>query len=516
MNAAERGAFLRSVQLYDEVTVALDDRTLDILDRRRRTATVHRRGWLVRRMLLAADVIGLSLAFLVAEVLFGPGRGTGNALSERTELLFFALTLPVWIVVAKLYALYDHDEESTDHTTVDDIVGVFHVVTVGAWLLIAGAWVTKLVIPNFDKLLVFWGAAIMLIIGGRAAARSLSRRHIAYLQNTVIVGAGDVGQLVARKLLQHSEYGINVVGFVDAEPKELREDLGNLRILGPPGRLESLVRLLDVERVIFAFSKEPHSETLELIRSLKDLSVQIDVVPRLFEIVGPSVEIHTVEGLPLVGLPPLRISRSSRAIKRTIDLVCAIVGLVVMAAFFVYAASRIKRESPGPVFFRQTRLGYDMRPFTALKFRTMRVDADDSTHRAFIKRSMDSRAAPEQEGIYKLKRDDVITPFGRWLRKTSLDELPQLFNVLRGEMSIVGPRPCIPYETENFAPHHFERFLVPAGMTGLWQVTARAHSTFGEALDMDVAYARGWSLGLDLWLMLKTPLQVLNGARGTA
>jgi lipopolysaccharide/colanic/teichoic acid biosynthesis glycosyltransferase len=157
-----------------------------------------------------------------------------------------------------------------------------------------------------------------------------------------------------------------------------------------------------------------------------------------------------------------------------------------------------------------------MRPFTALKFRTMRVDADDSVHRDFIKRSMDSRATPERDGLYKLGRDDVITPFGRWLRKTSLDELPQLFNVLRGEMSIVGPRPCIPYETENFAPHHFERFLVPAGMTGLWQVTARAHSTFGEALDMDVAYARSWSLGLDLWLLLKTPLQVLSGSRGTA
>jgi exopolysaccharide biosynthesis polyprenyl glycosylphosphotransferase len=430
--------------------------------------------------------------------------------------VFFALTLPVWIAVAKLYALYDHDEERTDHTTVDDIVGVFHVVTVGAWLLVAAAWLTKLVVPNFDKLLVFWGAAIALIVAGRAFARSLSRRHIAYLQNTVIVGAGDVGQLVARKLLQHPEYGINVVGFVDAEPKRLREDLGALGILGPQERLESLVRLLDVERVIFAFSKEPHSETLELIRSLKDLNVQIDVVPRLFEIVGPSVGIHTVEGLPLVGLPPARISRSSRAIKRAVDIVGAIVGLLLTAPLFAYAAWRIKRESPGPVFFRQTRLGYDMRPFTALKFRTMRLDADDSEHRDFIRRSMDSRATPEHEGLYKLNREDVITPFGRWLRKTSLDELPQLLNVLRGEMSIVGPRPCIPYETENFAPHHFERFLVPAGITGLWQVTARAHSTFGEALDMDVAYARSWSLALDLWLLLKTPLQILSGARGTA
>src|SRR5205823_5916506 len=134
---------------------------------------------------------------------------------------------------------------------------------------------------------------------------------------------------------------------------------------------------------------------------------------------------------------------------------------------------------PGPVFFRQERLGMGMKEFPALKFRTMKVDTDDAPHRAYIAQTMSSSAAPTGNGLYKLDRSDAITPFGRWLRKTSLDELPQLINVLRGQMSLVGPRPCMPYETEAFEPHHFERFLVPAGLTGLWQVTARAHSTFG-------------------------------------
>jgi lipopolysaccharide/colanic/teichoic acid biosynthesis glycosyltransferase len=145
----------------------------------------------------------------------------------------------------------------------------------------------------------------------------------------------------------------------------------------------------------------------------------------------------------------------------------------------------------------------------------MKVDTDDAPHREYIKSLMNGDAATSSNGLYKLTREDAITPFGRFLRRTSLDELPQLINVLRGDMSLVGPRPCIPYETEHFAPHHFERFLVPAGVTGFWQVTARAHTTFAEALDMDVTYARSWSLGLDLTLMLRTARHLV-GKGGTA
>src|SRR5262249_22691642 len=159
---------------------------------------------------------------------------------------------------------------------------------------------------------------------------------------------------------------------------------------------------------------------------------------------------------PLFGLAPPKMPRSSRLLKRAIDVIGAAVCLAVTAPFFVYAACRIKRESPGSVFFRQARLGIDMREFTALKFRTMRVGASEDAHREFIRATMDATALPQSNGLYKLGRDADVTRFGAWLRRTSLDELPQLINVIRGDMSLVGPRPCIPYEVENFEEHHYE------------------------------------------------------------
>ena len=193
-----------------------------------------------------------------------------------------------------------------------------------------------------------------------------------------------------------------------------------------------------------------------------------------------------------------------------LDVFGATIVILLCAPLVAVVAFLIKRDSPGPVFFQQTRLGKDMREFSLLKFRTMRVDVDESKHRDYIASTMSTSAMVGENGCYKLERADEITRVGRWLRKTSLDELPQLWNVIKGEMSLVGPRPCLHYETEFFAPHHFDRFLVPAGLTGLWQVSARAHSTFGEALDLDVLYAQNWSLGLDLALLARTPAQLFK------
>jgi exopolysaccharide biosynthesis polyprenyl glycosylphosphotransferase len=504
-------------RLAEEEAAAVDELTLEILAHRSRTPRVHRRGWLVRRALAIADLVGLTAAFLTVEFVYLQTRKPLGEISVGTEVLLFVASLPAWILCAKLQGLYDHDEERANHSTVDDLVGVFQLVTVGVWLLFAASWV----LPQTEtisapKLVSLWVLAITFVTLCRMGARGIARRRLDYLQNTVIVGAGEVGQLIARKLTAHPEYGLHLVGFIDANPREHRADIGPLRMLGSPGQLCSILHRYDIERVIFAFSQEAEMNTLSLIRQLKQFDIQIDIVPRVFEVMGPRVQVHTVEGIPLVGMPPTRPSRSSRALKRVIDIVGASCMLLVTAPLFLFIAWRVRRSSPGPVLFRQERLGLHAQPFTMLKFRSMIVDTDPEAHRQFTASMKDFRAVPGASGLYKLDQADKVTATGRWLRRTSLDELPQLINVLRGEMSLVGPRPCLPYEVEVFRPHHFDRFLVQPGLTGLWQVTARAHSSFGEALDMDVVYARDWSLGLDLRLLMRTPRELLRQRDATA
>jgi exopolysaccharide biosynthesis polyprenyl glycosylphosphotransferase len=509
--AGERPRPLHPVQARAVPTTSAD---WSDLARRRRQGVVRRRGTLIRRAFVLTDVLALTAAFLIAERMYGIQYPSwDNALSSSSEYIVFAASLPVWLLILKLYGLYGRDEELIDHSSADDVVPVFNAVTVGVWLFMGSAWATRLAQPKFPKLFTFWLAAFALAMAGRIIARQIARRSPGYVQNVVIVGADPSGQLVARKILQHPEYGLNLLGFVDARPPVLDPPLQNVPFLGTAGDLPQLLHGRDVERVIIAGHVPGTTET-GLVHELKRSGVYIDVLSRLFDVLGPGVSSYKIEGVLVLGLAPTQHSRLSLAVKRVIDLGLASAILVVTAPLFAWISWRIRRESRGPILFRQTRLGRGMREFTMLKFRTMVVGADQERHRAYVAEIMDREAVPTDTGLYKLERRDEITGFGRWLRKTSLDELPQLLNVLKGEMSLVGPRPCLPYETENFEPHHYERFSVPAGLTGYWQVAARARSTYVEALELDVAYARDWSLGLDLWLLARTPLQML-AKRGT-
>jgi exopolysaccharide biosynthesis polyprenyl glycosylphosphotransferase len=475
----------------------------------------RRRGQIVRRALAVADVTGLSIAFFASFALWRGGTPVGS-MRFGAEAALFVLTLPVWLVFARMLDLYARDDARADHSTADEALGVVNLVTLGTWIVYVIAWASGLSHPQLARLVTFWVLAVILVLGERAIARAYAMKSDAYVQVSVIVGAGHVGQLLARKIQQHPEYGMRLVGFVDEDPRARRTEVEHLPVLGRVQDLDEIVSAHGVERVIVAFSSNADARTMELVRSLREKHVIVDVVPRLYELVGPRADVHLVEGLPLLTVPPARLPKLSLIAKRIIDLVCASALLLVTAPIFVVAAICIRRESSGTIFYRQTRLGMNRRPFTALKFRTMREGADSGAHREYIKSTMSADASMNSNGTYKLSREGDVTRVGGFLRKTSLDELPQLINIMRGEMSLVGPRPCIEYETEFFRPHHFDRFLVPQGLTGLWQVTARANSTFGEALEMDVAYVRGWSLGLDLRLLFRTPTALLRQRRATA
>jgi exopolysaccharide biosynthesis polyprenyl glycosylphosphotransferase len=495
------------LQLADSTPV--DERTLAMI--RRGCGARRRRGWLVRRLLLAADVLGLGLAFVCSQAVFGGEGVLPGSLRNSAELgLFVATILPGWVVAAKVYGLYDRDEERADTSTADDLAGVFQLTTLGAWLLVAGAWATGFSHPDLGKVTLFWALAVLLVSLGRAVARTVCRRSSSYVQNTVIVGADETGMLVARKLQQHPEYGINLLGFADSCGTA---EAGGLPVLDAPDRLPELVSLLHVDRVIVAFPQQPWDETLRIIRQLREREVQVDFVPRFYEVMSAQTGIHTVEGMALVALPPVRLSRSSRLVKRAVDVSHSAAALILLAPVLALIGLLVKLDSRGPVLFRQTRMGAADQPFEIFKFRTMVVDADArKTEFAHLNEHAQNGGDPR---MFKIHRDPRATRVGQVLRRTSLDELPQLWNVLRGDMSLVGPRPLILDEHENVDDWALRRLDLKPGITGLWQVLGRSDIPFEEMLRLDYVYVTSWSLWSDLRIVLRT-FPTLVGRSGGA
>jgi exopolysaccharide biosynthesis polyprenyl glycosylphosphotransferase len=465
--------------------------------KRSRGRAVRRRGWVVARTLLVADVLGFAIALAATQVLF---LESNNAADARG----FVLTVPIWIVVGKLYGLYEQDEQHTDHSTVDDLVNIFHMTMVGALLSFAVVWAAGLSEPDFRQLTVFWLLSVCFVTIGRAAARVIAHQSPTFVQRTVIVGAGDVGQTVARKLLQHPEYGVDVVGFVDSEPKERGPGLADLTVLGELEELPEIVRRTGADRVVVAFSRDSHRDLLRLIRSLRGSDVQIDIVPRLYEILGPSARLHSAEGVLLLGLPPLWQSPGMRMLKRGMDLIGACVALLLLLPAFVVIAILIKRDSEGPVFFRQVRMGRADKTFRICKFRTMVVDAD------IRKSEFENLNIHRQSGgdprMFKIRKDPRCTKIGLFLRRYSLDELPQLINVVTGDMSLVGPRPLILEEDRHVEEWARCRLDFKPGMTGPWQVLGASSIPFEEMVRLDYLYITEWSLFNDFkWLWRTVP-----------
>ena len=461
----------------------------------------------MRRLLLAADVLGLVVAYGVALEL-APPASTADRVAPVWEMAIFVATLPLWVLLARIYGLYDRDEERTDHSTVDDVVGVFQVVTLGTWSFLVITHVLDLAYPNLGRLVVFWLLAVALIPLLRAASRAIGRRQSSYIQNVIIVGSGSVAHLLADKIEKHPEYGLRVVGFVDRDDRVARPRNGAEALIGTTDDLPQLVRERGVHRVAIAFSTDSHDHTLAVIRSMQDSDVQIDIVPRMFEVLGTNAQLHTIEGMPLVGLPSPHLSGSSRLLKRSFDMVTATLGLVLLVPVFLVVAALIKIDSRGPVFFRQVRMGAGNRTFRVFKFRTMIVGAEDQKP-DLAHLNMHNGDDPR---MFKVPDDPRVTRLGRMLRRWRIDELPQLLNVMSGSMSVVGPRPLILDEDQHVASWARRRLDLKPGITGLWQVLGASDIPFDEMTKLDYLYVTNWSLREDLRLILLT-LPSLTRAR---
>jgi len=343
------------------------------------------------------------------------------------------------------------------------------------------------------------GTSALMAVGaalGRAGARAGIHRTASLRQRTVIVGSGSVAADLVGRLHRYPELGLDPVGFVDDDAHEPRQ-LGLPRL----GGLEALPRLIAqrrVDRVMIAFTRSRHEDLLECVRACRDAGVHVDIVPRLFEFLDGARYLEQIGDMPLVSIQVADFTRLSRVVKRGLDIAVAGVLLVVLLPLMAAIAVAIKLDSRGPVLFVQPRAGRGGRLFRLFKFRSMRVGSPVLVR--------------EDGAIVKGPHDDRVTRVGRVLRRFSLDEAPQLLNVLRGDMSMVGPRPLVIAEAQALSDAwQSRRADLRPGLTGPWQVLGRSHIPFQDMIKLDYQYVAGWSLARDLEILLATFPAVLTG-----
>ena len=347
-------------------------------------------------------------------------------------------------------------------------------------------------------LLLAASRAIQYVIIGRLHARGVGVRR------TVIVGAGEIGRTVMRTVVARPGLGYHVIGFVDDNPEKGQTNIGRFEGLGAVNRLPELIEEEDVDEVIITLPWMYHRKIMGIVHACERRNISAHIVPDLFQMSLSRVDVDDLGGVPLVGVREVGFGHRVRAIKRLMDVAGAITAMTLGAPILGLIAVAIRLDSAGPIVFRQTRVGADGKEFEILKFRSMYQGAEE--------RLEELRDRSEVEGpIFKMKDDPRVTPVGRILRRSSLDELPQLWNVLLGEMSLVGPRPPIPDEVAEYMEWHKKRLEVRPGMTGLWQVSGRSLLSFDEQCLLDIYYIENWSLWLDFQILLRTVPEVIFG-----
>jgi Undecaprenyl-phosphate glucose phosphotransferase len=349
-------------------------------------------------------------------------------------------------------------------------------------------------------LVIFLVVNVLFTYGSREVVREvLERRWKAGigLKRVLIAGAGDLGRMVADKVLQHRELGFQVVGFVDDRAAGDHIGYRGLPLLGTLGEADEIIRNERIDHVYVALPLEEHVKMLGLVEATNREGVDVHVVPDLLQFIALRARLENLDGVPIISLNDVPLRGFNSVLKRMIDIAISGAALLALSPFIPIVAWLIKRGSPGPVLYTQERMGLDGKAFHVYKFRSMYVGAED-----------------DSGPVWARDEDPRCTPVGKWLRKLDIDELPQLWNVFRGDMSIVGPRPERPYFVEQFKhriPQYMLRHKVKAGITGWAQVNGwRGNTSIEKRIEYDLYYIENWSVGLDLKIMWLTLLRGLH------
>jgi exopolysaccharide biosynthesis polyprenyl glycosylphosphotransferase len=441
-------------------------------------ASARRRETLGRLGLLTADAVAVAGALAIV-----------SALTGARFTLWVPALLPLFALLAKTAGLYDRDPFVLHKTTLDETPALL---AVGAIFTLVIEAARALEFTGRSQPLLLCGVLTGVLLAARAGARFLAVR-LTGAERVLVIGDAPTTELVQRKFAGDAGLNAVVVGRMPVEPDSREFDD---TVLGFMHDLPTVLAEHRVERVIVAPRQEGGGDVVDVIRLATACGVRVAVLPRLLQAIGSSVEFDDLGGQALLGVRGFGLSTSSRFLKRTLDLVVATTALVVLSPFLLLVALAIKRSSQGPVLFRQARTGRHGNEFQMLKFRTMVQDADLRKHELLER----NEAAP----LFKIADDPRVTRVGRFLRRRSLDEIPQLFNVLRGDMSIVGPRPLVTDEDRLFSGWQRRRYHVAPGITGPWQILGSSRVPVSDMVTIDYLYCTNWSLWLDVKIMART------------
>jgi exopolysaccharide biosynthesis polyprenyl glycosylphosphotransferase len=441
------------------------------------------RELLRRRLLAAADLLAMTVTLLAVVHRFSVGVAGLTGLAA----------MPAVLVLFTLAGLYNRDELRLRHSTLDEAPVLLQVTAFFALGVVIVSSLLSTQRFTAREMTELWLAAFLAVLAGRVSARTVACRLIPVERCLIVGDVRRADRIRAR--IATSQARAAVVDCVTIN--DLKTADGFWAVVGVVGEQQ-------IDRIILAPGGAPADEAAELIRIAKGIGVRLSVVPDALEAVGAAVAFDELEGMVLLGLPRFGLRRSARRVKRVFDIVASSVGIVIIGPLLVFIAVAVRIDSRGSIFFRQTRIGRHGHPFAIVKFRSMVADAD-------LQKEQLRALSVAGHGLFKIDNDPRVTRVGHFLRITSLDELPQLFNVLRGDMTLVGPRPLVPDEDAQIVGLDRSRLLLSPGLTGPWQLMG-SRVPLGEMVEIDYLYASSWSLWLDAKILLRTVGHVMRRA----